>query len=106
MQRAEHAIGRAALGGKAPFAQLGDHEGMGVADAMGNAGLLESGGDGPDLAIGAGQLFGNGLGDLQPGRVDPVVIGDENAHPAASCCFVLLIKRFAGGVNPNNAGSA
>jgi uncharacterized protein YjlB len=47
-----------------------------VADAR----LFEGGRDGPDLALGAGDLGGDRAQNLESRRVDAVVIGDENTH--------------------------
>ncbi|MPL92099.1 hypothetical protein SDC9_38196 [bioreactor metagenome] len=76
----KHAIGRAALGGIAARAVLGDHHRPGVADAMADARLLEGRGDGPDLALGACKFGRKVEQNLEPRRVDAVVIGDQNAH--------------------------
>src|SRR5690606_8331409 len=71
--------------------------GMGVADAMPDTRLLERGGDGPDLAFGAGNLGGDGVQHGQSGRVDPVVIGDENAHSAPGYALASLLSEPGGG---------
>ena len=47
---------------------------------MRHAGLLEGGGNGPNLAAGAGNLGGYFLQNLQPWRVNAVVVCDEDAH--------------------------
>ena len=90
MNARQHAIGRAAFGGKAALAQLGDHHRMGIADAMGHARLLEGRGDDPDLAIGACKLGGDAFQHGQTRRVDPVVIGNENAHACPVPPFFMV----------------
>ena len=47
---------------------------------MADARLLEGGGHGPDLARVARERGGDLFERLEPGGVDAVVIGDENAH--------------------------
>ncbi len=47
---------------------------------MRDARLLEGGRHHPDLAVGAGERRGDLLGDLEAGRADAVVVGDQNAH--------------------------
>ena len=76
----QHAIGRAAFGGKAAIRQLGDHHRTRITDAMANAGLLEGRGYGPHLAPGSGNFGGDVLQDRKTRGVDAVVIGDQNAH--------------------------
>jgi hypothetical protein len=51
---------------------------------VGDAGLFEGGRDGPDLAVGAGDLGGDRLGDGEPRRADAVVVGDQNAQACPS----------------------
>ena len=80
VDRGQHAVGRAAFGGKAARSKLGDHHRVGVADAMPDAGLFERGGDGPDLAARTGDFGGNLGQNLQPRRVDAIVVGDQDAH--------------------------
>ena len=47
---------------------------------MGDAGLLKSWRDGPDLSVGACELFGDVFHHRQAFSLNPVVIGDENTH--------------------------
>ena len=71
---------RTTIGSETARPKLGDHHRVGVADAVPDARLFEGGRDGPDLALGSGD-FGGDLGqNLQPRRVDAVVVGDQDAH--------------------------
>jgi hypothetical protein len=64
---------------------------MGVADAMANARLLERRGDHPDLAVWAGNLGGDIFQHAQSGRVDAVIVGDQNTHGKTPRCPFLLV---------------
>ena len=80
VQAGEHAVGGRALDGEAAGAEALEAHGADVGDAVRDAGLLEGGGDHPDLAVGAGELGGDLLGDGEAGRADAVVVGEEDAH--------------------------
>ena len=77
------AVGGAALGRPAPGPEFRDHGGVGVADAVGDARLLERGRDHPDLTAGARDLGRDRLHRGKAGGVDAVVVGDEYPHPPA-----------------------
>ena len=106
MQACHHAISGAAFGGKTAGAEFRDHGGVHIRDAMANARLLEGGGDCPDLALGACDLSGDCFEHFEPRCIDPVVIGDENAHACSYLCCLQQVLTEGPRYGKQNRGAA
>ena len=71
VEAGQHAVGGGALDGEAAGLEALEAHRPDVGDAVGDARLLEGGGDDPDLAAGAGELGGDLLGDGEAGALMP-----------------------------------
>ena len=82
----DDAVGRRAAHGEVARADLAQPQRIVQRQRMRNAGLVELGRHDPDVV---GECARDLLDDLQPGRMDAVIIGAENSHPAKA-----LFDRF------------
>ena len=73
----DDAIGRRALHGVVPLADLAQPQRIVERERMRHAGLVVLGRDHPDVV---GQSLRDLLADFQARRVDAVVVGDKDAH--------------------------
>ena len=73
----DHAVGWRALDGEPALADFAQTQRIIERERMGNAGLIELGGDDPDVVRQRTRDLG---ADVEPLGMDAVVIGDQDAH--------------------------